>query len=56
MSAQYDEHARRPGFFATTVARPVGLLVSFLTLILIGLIAYSRIPPRCCPRASRVRG
>ena len=49
MSAQYDEHARRPGFFATTVARPVGLLVSFLTLILIGLIAYSRIPLQMLP-------
>ncbi|MCP3916759.1 MAG: efflux RND transporter permease subunit [bacterium] len=48
MRAKNDKNVR-PGFHATTVRRPVGLLVIFLTLIVIGLIAYSRIPLQLLP-------
>lgn len=39
----------QPGIFATLVRRPVGLLVGFLTLIVIGLLAYTRIPLQMLP-------
>ena len=39
----------RPGFHATLTRRPVGLLVIFLTLILIGVIAYLKIPLQLLP-------
>ena len=39
----------RPGFSATLVDRPVGLLVVFVTLIVIGVIAYTRIPLQMLP-------
>ena len=37
------------GFFAGTVGRPVALIVVFLTLIVVGLIAYQRIPIQLFP-------
>ena len=37
------------GFFATTVARPVALLVIFGTLIVIGVLAYQNIPLKLLP-------
>ena len=37
------------GFHATTVRRPVALLVAFVTLIVIGVIAYARIPLQMMP-------
>lgn len=37
------------GFFGETVRRPVALLVIFITLIVIGLISYSRIPLQMMP-------
>ena len=37
------------GLFGTIVARPVGFLVAFVTLILIGLIAYRRTPVELFP-------
>ena len=40
---------RMRGFFATTVGRPVALMVCFLTLIVIGVIAYDRIPLQLFP-------
>jgi len=39
----------RRGFFAETVKRPVALLVIFVTLIVIGLISYKRIPLEMMP-------
>ncbi len=39
----------RPGFHTSLTGRPVGLLVIFLTLILIGVIAYLRIPLQLLP-------
>ncbi|HED65598.1 MAG TPA: efflux RND transporter permease subunit [Planctomycetes bacterium] len=39
------------GFFAATVGRPVALAVVFLTLIVLGAIAYSRIPIQLLPSA-----
>ena len=40
---------RMRGFFATTVGRPVALTVAFVTLIVVGLIAYRRIPLQLFP-------
>jgi multidrug efflux pump subunit AcrB len=37
------------GFHASAVRRPVGLLVAFITLMVIGGIAYSRIPLQMLP-------
>ena len=37
------------GFFAATVGRPVALAVAFITLIVVGLISYSRIPLELLP-------
>lgn len=37
------------GFFAMTVARPVALSVIFLTLILVGILSYLRIPLQLLP-------
>jgi hydrophobic/amphiphilic exporter-1 (mainly G- bacteria), HAE1 family len=39
----------RRGFFGTAVHRPVGLFVAFLTLIVIGVIAYVKIPLEMMP-------
>ena len=39
----------RSGFHATLINRPVGLFVVFVTLILIGVIAYLRIPLQLLP-------
>ena len=39
----------RPGLTAALVDRPVGLLVVFVTLIVIGVIAYTRIPLQLLP-------
>ena len=47
MSKTNDEN--RTGFFATTVGRPVTLFVLFLTLIVIGTIAYVEIPLQAMP-------
>lgn len=44
-----DPSAVRPGMAATLVDRPVGLLVAFVTLIVIGVIAYVRIPLQLLP-------
>ena len=43
------ETGRSEGFFSTTVRRPIGLGVAFLTLIVIGVIAYARIPLQLLP-------
>jgi len=37
------------GFYAAAVRRPVGLLVVFVTLIVVGVIAYQRIPIQMMP-------
>jgi multidrug efflux pump subunit AcrB len=37
------------GFFGTLVARPVGLFVVFMTLVVVGVIAYQRIPVQLLP-------
>ena len=37
------------GFFRFAVARPIALLVAFVTLVVIGLIAYSKIPLQLLP-------
>jgi len=37
------------GFFAGTIGRPVALMVCFLTLIVVGVIAYRRIPIQLFP-------
>ena len=37
------------GFFAQTVSRPVALTVGFLTLLVVGIISYSRIPLELLP-------
>ena len=37
------------GFFGMAVDRPVGLFVAFLTLLVIGVIAYARIPLEMMP-------
>jgi len=37
------------GFFGLTVARPIAMGVLFVTLVLVGLIAYSRIPLQFLP-------
>ena len=37
------------GFHSKTVRRPVGLLVAFITLMVVGGIAYSRIPLQMLP-------
>ena len=37
------------GFFASTVRRPIGLGVAFVTLMVIGVIAYVRIPLKLMP-------
>ncbi len=39
-----DVSDRMGGFFGTTVARPVALMVLFITLIVVGVIGYQRIP------------
>jgi len=44
-----DDEARPSGLFALTVSRPVALSVFFVTLIVIGLIAYQRIPLQLLP-------
>jgi len=46
-----DERAteRTGGFFRMTVARPVALMTLFATLIVVGLIAYRRIPLQLLP-------
>ncbi len=41
--------ARQGGLFRTIVARPVGFLVAFTTLIVIGVIAYRSIPIQLVP-------
>ena len=41
--------AVRPGLYATLVDRPIGLLVIFVTLLVIGTIAYLRIPLQLLP-------
>lgn len=48
-SPRPDTTPVKPGPFATMVDRPVGLLVVFLTLIVIGVIAYVRIPLQMLP-------
>lgn len=40
---------QRRNFYALAVNRPVGLFVAFLTLIVIGVIAYARIPLEMMP-------
>ncbi|HKX45303.1 MAG TPA: efflux RND transporter permease subunit, partial [Planctomycetota bacterium] len=40
----------RGGFFALTVRRPVALLVVFATLVVVGAIAYLRIPIQLLPQ------
>jgi multidrug efflux pump subunit AcrB len=40
---------RMRGFFATAIGRPVALMVAFITLIVVGLIAYDRIPLQLFP-------
>ncbi len=47
MSAAEERELR--GFFGTAVRRPVTLLVVFATLIVVGLISYSRIPLELIP-------
>ncbi|QDU69038.1 efflux RND transporter permease subunit [Engelhardtia mirabilis] len=37
------------GFFGFTVLRPIGLLVAFVTLLVVGLISYQRIPLQLMP-------
>lgn len=44
-----QEERSMKGFFAGTVARPVALLVIFATLIVVGVIAYMRIPLQLMP-------
>ena len=44
------EDGVRPGLAATLVDRPIGLLVVFVTLIVIGLIAYALIPLQLLPK------
>ncbi len=39
----------RRGFFGLTIGRPVALMVLFVTLIVIGLIGYQRIPLALLP-------
>ncbi|MEX1024049.1 MAG: efflux RND transporter permease subunit [Planctomycetota bacterium] len=46
-----ERDLERRGFFAETVNRPVALTVSFLTLLVVGLIAYARIPLEMLPSA-----
>ncbi|MFT6715070.1 MAG: HAE1 family hydrophobic/amphiphilic exporter-1 [Planctomycetota bacterium] len=40
---------KRSGFFGFTVGRPVALLVIFITLVVVSLIAYSKIPLQLLP-------
>ena len=47
MNQQQDASAS--GFFGFTVDRPVALLVAFITLVVIGLIAYVKIPLQLLP-------
>ena len=49
MSAHPKDDGERRGFFALTVARPVALTVAFTTLMVIGIIAYRRIPLQLLP-------
>lgn len=49
MNGHEREAARLSGFFGTAVRRPVTLLVLFVTLIVVGLISYSRIPLELIP-------
>jgi len=49
MSTMPLDDSPRPGLHATLTRRPVGLLVIFLTLILIGVIAYLKIPLQLLP-------
>ena len=44
-----DIDQERGGFFGMTVGRPVALMVLFVTLIVIGLIGYQRIPLALLP-------
>ncbi len=44
-----DDSARAHGLFAATVGRPVALSVAFLTLLVVGAIAYQRIPLQLLP-------
>ena len=41
--------ARRSSLFALPVARPVGTLVILITLVVVGLISYSRLPLQMLP-------
>ena len=42
-------NASAKGFFGFTIKRPVALFVVFITLVVIGLIAYSKIPLQLLP-------
>jgi HAE1 family hydrophobic/amphiphilic exporter-1 len=44
-----EQPAGEQGFFAALVHRPVTLLVLFITLMVIGVIAYARIPLQLMP-------
>ena len=39
----------RSGFFGLTVSRPIAMGVLFVTLVLLGVIAYGRIPLQFLP-------
>ena len=43
------EHEVRRGFFGLTVSRPIAMGVLFVTLVLLGIIAYGRIPLQFLP-------
>lgn len=52
MQADGSAARRKPikaGFFGLTVSRPIAMGVLFVTLVLLGLIAYSRIPLQFLP-------
>ncbi|MEL6428313.1 MAG: efflux RND transporter permease subunit [Planctomycetota bacterium] len=44
-----DAPAARRGFFGLTVSRPIAMGVLFVTLVLVGMIAYGRIPLEFMP-------
>ncbi len=43
------DHREQKGFFGLTVSRPIAMGVLFVTLVLVGVIAYGRIPLQFLP-------